>query len=94
MLAWMSRVPKAKTLPQSPSRSVPKRGGQSQIVRTIRKTVFPREFCTGVGVLTKGMGVLELDGVQRVREFNRSANFPRGTTVRGVGHAKTSSFAL
>jgi hypothetical protein len=94
MLPWTSRAPKAKTSPQAPSGSVPKRGGQTQIVCTIRKTVFRREFFQGVGVLAKGMGVLELDGVQRVREFNRRANFPRGTAVRGVGHARISSFAL
>jgi len=94
MPRWTSRTPKAKTpLIALPSVG-PKVVGHAQIVQTIRRALFPREFFKGVGVLTRKTGVLELDGAQCVREFNRCADFPRGATVRGVGHAKPSSFGL
>ena len=94
MPRWTSRAPKAKTPLIALASVAPKLGGQTQVLRTIRRALFPREFFKGVGVLTRKTGVLELDGAQCVREFNRCADFPRGATVRGVGHAKPSSFGL
>lgn len=92
MPRWTSRAAKAKTPLIALSSVAPKLGGQTQVLRTIRRALFPREFFEGVGVLRKDTGVLELNGAQCDREFNRPADFPRGATARGVGHAKPSSF--
>ena len=90
MLLRTSRAPKAKTL--APAGIALGVGEQAQILRTLRKALFPREFFKGVGVLEKGMGVLELNGAARVREFHRCADIPCGATARGVGHANVSRF--
>jgi len=90
MLQWTSRAPKAKML--APAGVAPVVGEQAQIFRTLRKALFPREFFNGVGVLEKSMGVLELNGAARVREFHRRADIPCGATARGVGHANVSRF--
>jgi len=84
MLQWTSRAPKEKTPLSAPSGAALGVGGQTQS-RTLRKALFPREFF-------KGMGVLELNGAKRVREFHRRADLPCGATARGVGHANASSF--
>jgi len=76
--SWSS---KAKTPLIAPPGVARKVDGQTQIVRTIRKALFPREFC-------KGVGVLELHGAQWVREFHRCADIPCGATARGVGDAQ------
>jgi hypothetical protein len=89
-----SRAPKAKTPLIALSSVAPKLGGQTQVVRTIRRALFPREYFKCVGVLAKSTGVLELNGAQCVREFNCRAGFPSGATARGVGHAKPSNLAL
>jgi hypothetical protein len=91
MLRSTHRAPKAQAPVMVPALRM---GGQTQVVRTIRKTLFPREFFKGVAVLEIGMGVLELNGAQRVRELNRRADFPRGAAARGVGHAKASNLSL
>jgi hypothetical protein len=94
MPRWTSRAPKEKTPVIAPSGPASQKGGQTQTVRTIRRALFPREFFKGVRLLTNGMGVLELSGAQRGREFNRCAGCSSGATARGVGHAKASSFGL
>jgi hypothetical protein len=81
---WSS---KAETSRIALPKVAPKVDGQTQIVRTIRKALFPREFC-------KGAGVLELNGAQRVRELNRCADIPHGATARGAGDAKASNLSL
>jgi hypothetical protein len=91
MLRWTSRAPKAKTPLLAPSGAALGVGGQTQS-RTLRNALFPREFFKGVGVLEKGMGVLELNGAAGAREFHRRADLPCGATARGVGHANASSF--
>jgi len=90
MLLQTSRAPKAKT-PVAAGVALGM-GGQTRIVRTLRKALFPREFFKGVVVLEKGMGVLELNGAARVREFHRRADIPCGAADRGVGHANAFSF--
>lgn len=89
MLQRTSRAPKANTLAHADVSLGP--GWQNQI-RTLRKALFPREFFQGVGLLEKSMGVLELNGAARVREFHRRAEFPSGAAARGVGHANASRF--
>ena len=88
MLQWTSRAPKVNTL--APAGVALGAGGQTQIPRALRKALFPREFFKGVRVLEKGMGVLELNGAARVREFHRCDEFRSGATARGVGHANAS----
>jgi len=78
--SWSS---KAKTPLSAPPDVVRKVDAPTQVVRTIRKALFPREFC-------KGVGVLELDGAQWAREFHRCADIPCGATARGVGNAQAS----
>jgi hypothetical protein len=90
MLQWTSRAPKVNTLAHAGVALGA--GGQTQIPRTLRKALFPREFFKGVCVLEKGMGLLELNSAKRVREFHRCAEFPSGATARGVGHANASCF--
>jgi len=94
MRLWTSRAPKAKTPSIAPPSVALRANGQTKIVPTIRRALFPREFLKGVGVLKIRTRVLELNGAQCVREFNRRADFPRGATARGVGHAEASSFSL
>jgi hypothetical protein len=81
MPRWTSRAAKAKTPLITLSSVALKVGGQVQMVRTIRRAMFPRELFKGVGVLTKGTGILDLNGAQCDREFNRPADFPRGATA-------------
>lgn len=87
MVQWTSRAPKVNTL--APAGVALGVGGQAQS-RTLRKALFPREFFKGVGVLEKGMGVLELNGAKRVREFQSRADLPYGATARGASHANAS----
>ena len=91
MLQWTSRAPKEKTPLSAPSGAALGVGGQTQS-RTLRKALFPREFFKGVGVLEKSIGVLELTGAARVREFHRRADLPCGATARGASHANASHF--
>jgi len=92
MLQSTSRAPKAKTPLAAPGGVALGVGGQTQIPRTLRKALFPREFFKGVSVLEKGMGLLELNGAKRVRDFQRRAEFPSGATARGASHANASRF--
>jgi len=85
MLQSTSRAPKLKTPLAAPGVVALGVGGQTQIPRTLRKALFPREFF-------KGVGVLELNDAKRVREFQRRAEFPSGATARGASHANASRF--
>lgn len=85
--AWNFKMPAIAPRPGTLRRAVLRVAGPAQVVKTIRKELFPKEFC-------QGMGVLEGSSAQRVKEIHRCAVIPGGAAARGVSNATPASRPL